>query len=445
MKLPKGTKGTKQKAARGPGKDKKPNKNAFTANVKAAMIGEGPPDWPPFPHRFHALVEDAGSRMVLEERQGRVVTAVKEDAVVSAILKYCEGLGNADLVASFEIAKSIMLFWKGVVTPVQEDDIHPVLQLSERADELCWHRLPFDFAAGGDTPTFDEFFSRVSNAAALQAWVGGLFDAGSDMSQYVWLYGAGENGKSRFAQFLYAVFGPSYRSEQVPAGDGRFWSAGLIGSRVVVFPDCTDHRFVTTGRFKSLTGADVQRIERKGKDAFYMSLKSKFMFLSNERPLLSGSTADRRRAIYCETGPLPEGAERIPAQVYDRRLWDEAPAFLAKCVGVYTEMCRGGGAITTEMESLEDLIEANEEPYADIVERYFMLGGNLPSTHMQRVMRQERMDRNTREVSAFYEYLLRTLGVKGRSLRTPEGKETRKRVFDGIQLKPDIAQAWSLV
>jgi len=274
-----------------------------------------------------------------------------------------------DLKLTHKQAQHIVDSWMAVTPSIPE----PLPVAAVDTEFLTYRKLPWTLTKKEkETPVFDEMFKRMTNAEAVKAWIGSLFFLDSPRHQYVWIYGDGDDGKGRLASFLHAVFGGAYRAEHAPKnGDRRFWTAGLIGSRLVVFPDCNDFDFPQTGLFKASTGDDPVRIEVKNKMPYTAELHSKFLFLSNERPGVIGNRANLRRAIFCEMTKF-EGAKLSPKEV-QRRLWLEGEAFLSKCIDLYKNLCPNDEDIPVDMKDLTDLTDDNEAEFEDMFHKNFII------------------------------------------------------------------------
>lgn len=219
-------------------------------------------------------------------------------------------------------------------------------------DTLTFCRIPFDLAET-ELPTakWDTFLNNFTNVSAMKAWIGSLFIDGSDRSQYLWIYGKGGNGKSTLAKVISAVLGNFVRFEQAPARDDKYWTFGLLGKRLVVIDDCNNYGFVKTGLFKSLTGSSKVRIEQKFSDPKDAELNCKFLFTSNEKPMVSSELADQRRLIFVSS-------KNQDAFTYDKEfiagLKNELPNFISNCVLLFKAHCADGNPIPSDQtESLE--------------------------------------------------------------------------------------------
>ncbi len=313
---------------------------------------------PEFPYKFHVVEPSPGIFDVVEERSRGVVNYCHEQKVSASILKYCQiKLSDKPSFVNFTTkdAHEAMKFWLHMTRPVPKPEL-----VREKSDEgLCFHRLPWD-TKQGLCPLFDEILSRTSNADAYMSFIGSLFYPRSDKQQYLWHYGRGLNSKGSLIRLWRRILGPAFSAEDAGQAKSQFWTYGLIGKRLIVFPDCNSYSFPASQKFKSLTGGDPIRIERKNKDPYTEQLDAKFMFASNEKPGLSSQSSDIRRAIFCESGPIPGKIDPL----YDQKLWEEAPAIIYKCRASYKFWCPNHEPIVADKDDLESIIEENEGNYA---------------------------------------------------------------------------------
>lgn len=400
------------------------------------MAGFGFNQWQEFPRDFHVMEDERGNISYVEELEEKVCRYVSEDAIVNAIIRFAaENLSSIkDGLISHAEAVACFKLWRALA-PNFDEEIVPVAQASE--DVLCWRKLEFDFAPG-ETPTFDEMFSRISNADALKAWIGSLFVAESDRQQYAWLHGDGMNGKGELARFLRHVFGKTFSAQQPPVAGDRFWLAGLLGSRLVVFADCNDFQFPVSGLFKSLTGGDAQKIEEKGRNCYTADLMCKVLFLSNVKPQISGGQADKRRIVYCEIGPLT--TTPMPSAAYAEKLQAEGPAFLHKCLEAYNTLAPKHSTLTVDHEKLEDLIEENYERWSVLFDKYFIVAprehveehknANVKPSELQKIWELEKL--KFTEIRSMQTYM-RTKGIERTRLRMPDGNRPYR--YAGVRLK----------
>lgn len=202
------------------------------------------------------------------------------------------------------------------------------------------------------------------------AWFGSLFVDESNRHQYVWLHGGGDDGKGSIARFFNKVLAHLYSSQVPPTLNDRFWTYGIKDARLVMFEDCNNTSFVTSGLFKMLTGGDYVRVEVKGGAVLSLLIKAKYMFLSNEKPDISSERADEKRIIYCTISPFKGVAD----DKIETALWDEGGAFLYKCLAMYAKMAPEHGRIKTDTTLIGQVVETNEERFSSFLEAHFHVG-----------------------------------------------------------------------
>ncbi len=415
-------------------KDKEKNllkKEIYNIMVRA-LTGQFLPrsDWPELETKFSVMQNSDKTVRFVEIDQRGVVKLISVDGVKNAALGYLKSnkkhgymhLKRNDLA---EIASLL----QATVTPIKESDISPVLQKSTKG--LCWHRLEWDLA-DGETPLFDELCSRTSNTESFQCWIGSLFFPKADRQTYLWLYGGGRNGKGSLCRVLAKIFGPGYSSEQVPtAAEQRFWSMGLLGKRLVAFPDCNHTAFTKSGLIKSVTGGDKIRVEFKGGGVTSEELTCMLLILSNNRPQISNQESDMRRAIFCEIGPITTDF----GQNYEAELWGEAPFFVHKCIKLYKEKYPTFSAIRPDREANHLLASQADAYFEDMFQKHFRLDpdSSIPAEELRRICRDEKMDEFKSRY--FCMWMENTHGVKYKLLRSKDNWKVRRYAYTGIRKK----------
>lgn len=347
-----------------PAKKKPQEKRKFRDihyQVASAMAGR-PLGWHPFPVKLHRWTDHAGISVPYAENSAGIVKKVSDDGLHHLIATYWDHTltaGDRPVFLGPLAAKDladIRKTWLGIAKPVKTK----FLTLGWRSEpRTALHKVDFD-PAPGDTPLFDELMSRTSNSTTLMAWIGSLFDEHSQRQQYAWIYGAGGNGKSALVRVLLSLMGPVGASENPPTRDAKHWTCGLSNKRLVVFPDCNNVKFVTTGDFKQLTGEDPVRMEPKGKPAYYEIIDAKFLIISNDRPGIFSTKADLRRVLFFSIGDVPDAAR---VDRYESRLMAEGPAILSKCWETYLKVSNGNSRhefVAEDQNEVNALVEDNE-------------------------------------------------------------------------------------
>lgn len=403
----------------------------------AEVMKNGITAWPPFRHKFHILADEHGERIILREDHG-VVSRVSTQHVDAAILQYWNDVLSPILDIGSQYMRTVSEarnYWLHSAVPLSPHAIKPVAFKSEKS--LTYHRIWFDpqwseaWTFEQQCPLFAEMMSRTTNYEALIAWIGSLFDPHSTRQQYVWLVGSGGAGKSTLIRRLATLFGPSMATEYPPNSGDRFWTSGLIGKRLVIFPDMDSARFVTTGLFKALTGDDKVRIEFKGGAIINLTLPAKYLFSSNEEPGVTDNEADMRRIILCNMKP----AERLQEGSYELNLQAEVERFISYCCFVYNAQGHKR-AIPCDMVQVRKIARQNTAEFDTIIDTHFSLSGDDDS-----ILTAERMEgillhyyrHNKRERDALRKHIRAWAGIDGSERIRVKGRLTR--VYPGIYLK----------
>jgi phage/plasmid-associated DNA primase len=371
--------------------------------------------------KYYALETPDGSRLLLfDKHNDDVVAYCSEKALISDIIDYSRNTKGAGGLTFYEV-KQISQY---VIASMQTLEEKPQLLKFSDDPGLCFHKIPFKSDDGDEDkcPLFMELMNRTTNSQALRAFIGSLFLPDSDRSQYVWLWGAGMNGKGCLLRLLQKILNGCFASEIVPGRGNRFWTAGLLGKRLVCFPDCDEPEFPSSGFFKMLTGGDYVRCENKGQAPFSALLDAKYMFLSNDQPILEDSKADMRRAIFCELGPIIGNVDPR----YEEKLWQEAPHIVANCVIQYAQNVRSRH-IQVEQNSFEHVTAVNSDTMQSIFDQHFEFCYRegvppkqqpyITGSEMQTVLTKGALLKNKTERSRFLAYLRAKYNVQSQVFR----------------------------
>lgn len=396
--------------------------------------------WPLPNFKLHVLRDDTGLRSYLLEDDDKQLKYVDFEAVVDNVMKFVRFACGPKLLQGTSFiekdARDLAKFWRAT-TATFPHKIKPIAEKSD--DSYTFKKLGFDFEECEDfqreCPAFYEFMDRTTNSKALMMWIGSLFHEDSDRQQYVWIYGDGQNGKGSLARVLGNIFGSACGWEQVPSeNERRFWTSGLLGKRLVVFDDCSNYGFCGQGFFKSLTGGSSVRIEQKNQSPFSAELPVKFMFLSNDKPMLESKKADLRRVIFCQS--LPPTVDFGPHYERDY-LAREAPKFVGLCRRLYAQEIIGKGLtqIPTDTEEINEIISEHEDSFEAVLNKHFIIeplalpNDCVTAGELFDVLRMERLGSNY-EVRRFKSYLERVHNVRRKQI-----KSTGVRFYDSLVKK----------
>lgn len=365
----------------------------------------------PIKEQFKVYRTSAGDKLPLYVDDKKVCSVISTELIANALTEYWRQNypTNDNLFLNPRKAEQVVTHWirgsKGIPEPKS------ILWADE--DDYCYRRLPFTYNSAAAFPAvFFELLDRLTNAAAFCSFIGSLFYEQSNRQQYVWIYGDGNNGKGSLSRFLHRVFNGAYAALAVPGRDGgaRFWNNQLLNIRLGFFNECSSPKFPTSAPFKTLTGNDPITVEKKGKDSITAKINTKFIFTSNERPVLSNETADHRRAIICELKTFV--GDEDPN--YDEKLWNEAQDILSYCCRMYADHAAKNGhkSISVKAEDLLQYSAEEDDRFESIFSQEFVLshGDYVSAQKFGHVMREIFRNRSHEE-RQFRMWLRRNAGV----------------------------------
>ena len=393
-----------------------------------------PPGWPPFPARFHKIVDPIGKEAFLEENDRRIVKFVTKFYPPQVILNYAVNMlpNKVGFGMSEKQAKETFYYWHSQRGALAE---RPKVIAQKSDDCLAFARLPFDLRDVGDDPRcpdlFGDFLARCSNAEAVAAFIGSLFVPESYRQQYLYLHGDGQDGKGSIIRLLRDVFGEGYQSISPKDGSDKFWFMKTYGKRLCVVTDFVETNpkkpFLTSPDMKALTGGDPIFFEGKNEGGFTDTSISKVIIASNYPPLISGQKADVRRLIYAHVLPP---SSIMDVAVYEAKLKSEAQRVVEFCIATYRRLCPRHEAIPCEVP--EEVSDEADSDYLALFEKYFDVapGRQVPGHVVQSYAREEGI-RGGHEVQRIEECWKRNFGVICK-------KENRRNVYFNLRLKHDI-------
>ena len=249
---------------------------------------------------------------------------------------------------------------------IDESDIFSFCFKSE--NKYTYFRFDRDLTdTPAETPAIKSLLSNFTNEEAIRLWIGSLCFENSDRSQYLWLYGEGGNGKSLIGKILFKAFGDNNaKYAVVPDERDKFFTYSLVGKRLVIMDDTNKYAWVKSGLFKGITGNDWVGVERKFQEPMNAKLKCKFLFTSNEKPMISNDRSDLRRVIFSTSAVV---FSVNPS--FERSVLAEANDFILKCALEYQEKMHDRGAIIGDMSETDDIVEAYHEDAAHACDGVF--------------------------------------------------------------------------
>ncbi len=236
---------------------------------------------------------------------------------------------GADLTPS-KIKHEVLPMWTATAEKVLSNSVRPFVFFNDASSGLAWQRLPFSPDPTATCPeTLKEVLSRTSEAEAksLVLWVGSLLDYTFPRSQYLYLWGEGNDGKSSLIKAIISVFAPqgvaSMRSEDLR----NHGTSRLEGTRLVCFTDENNSSFMSSGIFKAITGDDTMTINPKKEALRNIRIFAKVLIASNSAPTLAGGNADYRRILPVKLASYKAGSD----QAFVDRMFAEAQTIMQYC------------------------------------------------------------------------------------------------------------------
>lgn len=427
-----------------------PKTTVLSHRIAAALAGRsavvsGAYEPLPLPEiTFGHLIDERGATLPIEIQPNGEVRDIASVVILKAAAEYLQrrdlvdiidketsGLGS--LVRDFKPAylKEILEIWeRGYAKTHRIEDIAMVKERSKAG--MAFKVLDYDFIdhAFDSTPWFDEILGRFSgeeSAKAFMAFVGSLFFDDADRSQYVYLYGEGENSKGKIIEAIIHLMGrvAAPGAEPKKGSDLRFWAfANLYLKRVVAFGDLGDPRFVTSAEFKGFTGDDYTQVEGKNMNAFKAKICAKFLIASNNKPHITNDKADLRRALFFKIEPF-RGVSLNDAELV--RVWErEGPGFFAKCVEEYMVQCPNHERIKCAVDELTELADDNEAILVDIIDRFLVPHSKLGFKigDLKRLLIQEGVGSGSQGVDHFLRVFERSTGI-------PVVRRDMRKTFEG--------------
>lgn len=202
-------------------------------------------------------------------------------------------------------------------------------------------QLPREYSSmQGSWANIDKFLTEMSSGNSdlkyvLIAFCNMVLISRPELQKFLYLFGSGGNGKGVLTRLLSGLVGAE-NTCTVDIGrlnDNSFESARMENKRLALVPD-TDRSKSGVSVFRSATGQDAIRSERKGKDAHDFVFYGTFVISAN-KPSFAGDSDDAifRRKIHFPCNFKP----KTPDPTLDSKLQAELPAFTTYLMSLTSE------------------------------------------------------------------------------------------------------------
>lgn len=322
-------------------------------------------------------------------------------------------------------------YWLMASVPIE----NPPLIAFLKETTLCWKKLDFNLEYG-DTPLFDELFSRMSNRNAVKIFIGSMFFPTSHRQQYLWIQGEGGDGKSCLLTIIARLWGSTGSLVQNEApGKDKHWGVNYIGKRLVYFPDFNDFEAFNDGPLKQIVGSDMINVRPMYAAGYDAPLICKLIFTSNKLPPIDLQKSNRRRIILSKI----ETTDKDDTFYVDK-LWAERAAFFYKCLELYKASCPTFGPILTDDEAKILLADSFDDKNVDMQRLFdfnfaYSNGGVLtPKEISNRLF--DRGEKDGKVHSRFKEWL------EARGYKAGRGhRGTGPRVIQNLKMLPFLGRS----
>jgi putative DNA primase/helicase len=234
-------------------------------------------------------------------------------------------------------------------------------------------QLPRPYSAiAGNWGNIDKFLDTFTNKNRQLkdiaiAFCQAVLTGRADLQKFLYLFGSGANGKGAFMGLLSMLVGKenTHSTTIAELNESRFESANLMNKRLVLMTD-EDKRVGGLSVFKSATGQDPIRYERKGKDATNFIFKGMFVIAANSPTFVGDSSfaIKRRKLDFPCLARVEEQDRRDLTPEFEAELTAFTTYLLSIPDEAVTAIIRGAGSVAAvkqlnwEMTVREDSIAA---------------------------------------------------------------------------------------
>ncbi len=290
---------------------------------------------------------------VSDSAPANIATPSSEDSLIAAVAKLVRAMmgGTEPIPSAVKTATEIV-----EQRPFPDRLLAPIRWQGET--HLAVHEIPTP--KEGDWSAHKEFVDRASCQNTLMAWVWSCFLSEDQTGrEALFLYGAGNDGKSEWCRALMATFGPSATSSEILKGENRFELANLVDKRLVYFGDFRNPRPIHSKLMREIISGANLSFEFKGKDMASAYFHPRCLLSTNVEPRIRvNDSAERTRVRRINISPLDgnKGDRSWP-----RRLIEQMPAFLFECRKVWQSFAIPGQDLPYTQACLDALAGGKED------------------------------------------------------------------------------------
>ncbi|WP_106626970.1 DNA primase family protein [Selenomonas massiliensis] len=332
-------------------------------------------------HLSYIFVRDSARHGVLRYVYEGGVYRLYADDMLKGLIKNCIAAYDPEMIEmrkvdeTFRILTTDLDYIKDSDLNADEDIINfqngilhlSTMELTEHsADILSTIQIPCEWAREEiTTPVFDVFMQTLTDGEIeiehlLLEFIGACLSnvKGWRMKKALFMYGAGDTGKSRLKCLVEQLLGRGnyvgidLREIEVRFGTGLIYGMRLAGS--------SDMSFITVDElktFKKCTGGDSIFAEFKGQNGFEFTFNGLFWFCMNQLPRFGGDDGqwvhDRIMQVHCKNAIPIDKQDRLLGE----KLYAERDGIVRKAIHALRAVIQNGYRFTEP----QSVLSAREE------------------------------------------------------------------------------------
>lgn len=332
---------------------------AFNGQVVAYAGGS----WSP-------LLEDLHIKQPLLKIMGPEATASSTSSVTELIK-----ILYARSPDTFDRNTSLICLNNGTLDPTKEE------LLRHSHEHYLTNKVDITYDSGAECPlwlqTLGEIFAPDTDKAEkiqfLQEFIGYCLVPSTVHSEFLWMVGAGGNGKSLILSIITALIGKANISyAQIENLDKAFVRADLQGKLVNISAEMSASATQSDSYLKAVTSGDVIQAERKFKDQFSFRPYCRIIGATNTLPrLLDHSDGFTRRAVIMRFNRQFKEAEKDVSR--EAKLVKELPGILNWALAGLRNLSTRGGYVKP-VSSVAELNEyrINSDPVRQFADEHLI-------------------------------------------------------------------------
>lgn len=302
-------------------------------------------------------------------------------AEMSEFLDRILALGNIFRIEDFDLASANKINLKNcVVDLLSKETVH-----KHSPDYGFTYCMDYEWNPYAQTPTWDRFLkdftcNDVSAIRFLEEY-GGYCISGDVcwLEACLILIGEGNNGKTVFADTLKEIAGPKNVSSVPVQRLKTPVDAHLLVNKLFNVSDETHETALMDAEFlKSVITGGTYQVKKLYKDMYEVKNKTKFLILSNHRPVVQDRSAGffRRLIMYNIKFKLEQDDPRLDRRIRDK-LKDESSGILYKLVQGYIRLKeRGHFEVPETLQEFKKEFKQESDPFSDFMMEECIVGEN---------------------------------------------------------------------